>query len=195
MLKVKEIAKILGLKKHTLLYHIRTKKDIQSLFEIDVKDNGYCIDIDNAITLINRLLEDNIITEDIFNSALKILKASADSINTGVKEEVEPNILDTNEHIRISLLEAEVKHLNELLKAVKSENDTVKEELKEKNSQINRLIEENHINQQLMIQYQIERNKLIEYRSDDLGDETQADNVENKEQEQKQNKWWQKLFR
>lgn len=198
MLKVKEIAQMLGLKKHTLLYHIRTKEDIQNLFEIDVKDNGYCIDVENAQILINRLLEDNIISEDVFNSALKVLKVSVKSVNEDVKVGIEPDTSDTDKQIRISMLEAEVKHLNELLKAVKSENDTVKEELKEKNSQINRLIEENHINQQLMIQYQIERNRLIEYKSDDSEEKSQEEFQEhNHEQEQKQNKlkWWQKLFR
>lgn len=189
---------MLGLKKHTLLYHIRTKEDIQNLFEIDVKDNGYCIDVENAQILINRLLEDNIISEDVFNSALKVLKVSVKSVNEDVKVGIEPDTSDTDKQIRISMLEAEVKHLNELLKAVKSENDTVKEELKEKNSQINRLIEENHINQQLMIQYQIERNRLIEYKSDDSEEKSQEEFQEhNHEQEQKQNKlkWWQKLFR
>ena len=198
VLKVKEIAQMLGLKKHTLLYHIRTKEDIQNLFEIDVKDNGYCIDVKNAQILINRLLEDNIISEEVFNSALKVLKVSVKSVNEDVKGGIEPDTSDTDKQIRISMLEAEVKHLNELLKAVKSENDTVKEELKEKNSQINRLIEENHINQQLMIQYQIERNRLIEYKSDDSGEKSQEEFQEhNHEQEQKQNKlkWWQKLFR
>ena len=189
MLKVKEIAQILGLKKHTLLYHIRTKEDIQNLFEIDVKDNGYCIDVENAKMLINRLLEDNIISEEVFNSALKVLKVSVKNVNEDVKGGIEPDRSDTDKQIRISMLDAEIRHLNELLKAVKSENDIIKEELKEKNSQISRLIEENHINQQLMIQYQIERNKLIEYKSDDINEKV--------DQNKKQNnfKWWQKLFR
>lgn len=189
VLKVKEIAQMLGLKKHTLLYHIRTKEDIQKLFEIDVKDNGYCIDIDNAVTLINRLLEDNVISEEVFNSVLKVLKVSVKSVNTDVKDNIEPNTSNIDEYISISMLETEIKHLKELLNAVKSENDTVKEELKEKNIQINKLIEENHINQQLMIQYQIERNKLIEYKSDDAEERSKTD-----DQEDKKNRWWKRFF-
>ena len=100
MLKVKEIAQILGLKKHTLLYHIRTKEDIQNLFEIDVKDNGYCIDVENAKMLINRLLEDNIISEEVFNSALKVLKVSVKNVNEDVKGGIEPDRSDTDKQIR-----------------------------------------------------------------------------------------------
>lgn len=193
MLKVKEIAQILGLKKHTLLYHIRTKEEVQDLFEIDLKDNGYCINLENAQVLINRLLEDNIISEEVFNNALKVFKTSIENIEMNVNLNKDDNI----ENIKVSMFKAEIKHLKELLDAVKSENNTVKEELKEKNKQINRLIEESHINQQLMVQYQIERNKIIEHKSDSYHTDTERDsdsNLNKNNAKTKKMNLWKRIF-
>lgn len=176
MLKIKELSEMLGLKKHTLLYHIRTKEELKKIFDIDIKDGGYYIDDDKIEILINKLKEENIISKDSFNTLLKGVKTS---VKTNDDNFSGKNDID----VEMRALEVETKYLKELLKGVKDELKTVKGELKEKNSQIDKLMQENYINQQLMIQYQIERNKLIECK------------IEQEEKPKEELKWWQRLFK
>ena len=58
MLKVKEISELLGLKKNTLLYHIREKEDVKQLFDGGLNGSAYILEI---------LLKYNKISEEVFN--------------------------------------------------------------------------------------------------------------------------------
>ena len=61
------------------------------MFEIDVKDKVYCIDLENAIVLINLLLEENIISEEAFNESQikrnKLIEYKHDDINEKAGED------------------------------------------------------------------------------------------------------------
>lgn len=183
MLKVKEISELLGLKKNTLLYHIREKEEVKQLFNGGLNGSAYILDDNKLSSLLEILLRDSIISEEVFNKCLNTLKKE-------LKEIEQIGEVDVNKSIVNKEIEQELKYLKELLKTVKEENQTLKEELREKNGQINSLLEENRINQQLMIQYQVERNKLIEQNS-----ETEQEDSKEIVDESKKLRWWQKLFK
>ena len=126
MLKIKELSEMLGLKKHTLLYHIRTKEELKKIFDIDIKDGGYYIDDDKIEILINKLKEENIISKDSFNTLLKGVKTSV-KINDNCF--LEKNDID----FEMRALEVEVRELKELLKGVKTAVKTNDDNFSEKN--------------------------------------------------------------
>lgn len=173
VLKVKDLSELLKLKKHTILYHIRTKQDVKGLFNTDVKDNSYFINIDKAITLVNKLFDMNVIDEKTFNSALDFFNSS---VKGGVKDSVKDSHIDGSVNAEISRLVAENKYLKDVLTRVEDEVKTLKSELLEKNKQIEKLIDDNYVSKQLMFQFQIERNNLIECKPN-------------------KKRWWQKLFK
>ena len=183
MLKVKEISELLGLKKNTLLYHIREKEEIKQLFNGGLNGRAYELEDNNLSALLEILLRDCIISKEVFNKCSNELKEELKEIEQAGK-------VDTSKTIVNKEIWQELKHLKELLKTVKEENQTLKEELREKNGQINSLLEENRINQQLMIQYQVERNKLIEQNP-----ETEQKDSKEIVDESKKFRWWQKLFK
>lgn len=142
MLKAKYLSQILGMKKNTLLYHIRTKEELQSLFKIDLKDNGYYIDTYEEVEiLISILLDNGIITEEKAGSVKHLVGIQSNSIV--LKPDVDSSINNVqnigcidSDNIELSMLILEIKQLKEIVKILE-------DELQEKNTQINKLIDLN----------------------------------------------------